>query len=320
MKKIVVLLMVVALVLTMSACRKEKEKDPTDGGKPYIPVIALGFQHQFWQAVKLGAEQAAEDYNVEITFEGPEAETMVDKQVDMMKTALAKNPVGLAMAAIDPESIRADIEAAKAKGLKVVGFDSGVGDLGASHCSTDNYAAGALAAENAAKLLGNKGKVGIVGHSQTMVDAVKRVDGFKDYIEKNCPDIEVVDIQYGEGDHLKSADIAKSMLTAFPDLDCIYASNEGAAVGTYNGLKEIGKIGAVTIIGFDSSKALKDAIRAGEIAGAITQDPVAMGYKAVEAVVKLVNGEDVPEIIDTGCYWYDATNMDEDHIAPLLYD
>ncbi|MDD4493959.1 MAG: ABC transporter substrate-binding protein [Eubacteriales bacterium] len=321
MKKLVVLLMVVVMVLTMTACKKDaKETDPTDGGKPYIPVIALGFQHQFWQAVKLGAEQAAKEFDVQITFEGPEAETMVDKQVDMMKTALAKNPVGLAMAAIDPESIRADVEAAKAKGLKVVGFDAGVGDLGAAHCSTDNYAAGALAAENAARLLENKGKIGIVGHSQTMVDAVKRVDGFKDYIEENCPDMEVVDIQYGDGDHLKSADIAKSMLTAFPDLDCIYASNEGAAVGTYNGLKEIGKIGEVTIIGFDSSKALKDAIRSGEIAGAITQDPVAMGYKAVEAVVKLVNGEKIPEIIDTGCYWYDASNMDEDHIAPLLYD
>ncbi len=288
-------------------------------GKMYIPVIALGFQHQFWQAVKLGAERAAADYDVVITFEGPEAETMIDKQVDMMKTALGKNPAGLAMAAIDPEAIRIDLETAMANGLKVVGFDAGVGDMGNTHCSTDNYAAGVLAAENAARLLGEKGKVGVVGHSQTMVDAVKRVDGFVDTIAK-YPKMEVVDIQYGDGDHLKSADIAKSMLIAFPDIDCFYASNEGAAVGTYNGLKEIGKIGEVMIIGFDSSKALKDAVRSGEIAGAITQDPIGMGYKSVEAVVKLINGEDVPEIIDTGAYWYDSSNMDEDHIAPLLYD
>ena len=334
MKRLLVLSMILALLLSFAACGSQAEEATqtateameetedaveAEADEIYIPVIALGFQHQFWQAVKQGAEEAAADYGVTITFEGPEAETMVDKQVDMMKVALGKNPAALCMAAIDPESIRTDIEAAKANGLKVVGFDSGVGDLGETHCSTDNYAAGALAAENCARLLGEKGTIGIVGHSQTMVDAVKRVDGFADTIAK-YPDMEVVDVQYGDGDHLKSADIAKSMMVAFPDLDCIYASNEGACVGTYNGLKEINKIGDVLIIGFDSSKALKDAIRAGEIAGAITQDPIGMGYKSVEAAVKLINGEEVGEIIDTGCYWYDSTNMDEDHIAPLLYD
>lgn len=339
MKRLLVLLFVVVIAFSLVACASPAEKaeneigegttDKTDkepkksveenSEEIYIPVIALGFQHQFWQAVRQGAEQAAEKYGVTITFEGPEAETMVDKQVDILKAALAKNPAALAMAAIDPESVRPDLEAAKAKGLKVVGFDAGVGDLADTHCSTDNYAAGALAAENCARLLGEKGKVGIIGHSQTQVDAKQRVAGFVDTIKK-YPDMEVVDIQYGDGDHLKSADIAKSMLMAFPDIDCFYASNEGSCVGTYNGLKEVNKIGEVMIIGFDSSKAMKKAIRAGEIAGAITQNPIGMGYKSVEAAVKLINGEEVPKIIDTGCYWYDRTNMDEEHIAPLLYD
>ena len=55
-----------------------------DGEEPYIAMIALGFSHQFWQAVKSGADQAAADLGVKITFEGPEQETMVDKQVDML--------------------------------------------------------------------------------------------------------------------------------------------------------------------------------------------------------------------------------------------
>ena len=48
----------------------------------YIPLISKGFQHQFWQAVKEGALQAAKDFKVNITFEGPESEAMVDKQID----------------------------------------------------------------------------------------------------------------------------------------------------------------------------------------------------------------------------------------------
>ncbi|MDD4219258.1 MAG: ABC transporter substrate-binding protein [Sphaerochaetaceae bacterium] len=321
MKKFVLLMVVVCLVAPALFAGGAAESKPELDlkGKPYVPVIALGFQHQFWQAVKMGADQAAADYDVVITFEGPEAETMIDKQVDMMKTALGKNPVAIGMAAIDPESVRLDLEAAKARGVKVVGFDSGVGDMADVHCSTDNYVAGGIAGKHAAELLGGKGQIGIISFSQTLIDSKQRVDGFIDAV-KQYPDIKIVDVQYGDGDHLKSADIAKGMLVAFPKIDMFYANNEGSIVGAYNGVREVGKIGKILLVGFDSSKALKDAIRDGEIAGAVTQDPVGMGYKTVEAAVKLYKGESVPKVIDTGAYWYDKTNMDEAHIAPLLYD
>ncbi|MBQ0145762.1 MAG: ABC transporter substrate-binding protein [Lachnospiraceae bacterium] len=331
MKKILAIAISLVMVLSLAACGGQQAAAPaaapaaqeaaaSTDGEIYIPVIALGFQHQYWQAVKLGCEQAAEEFGVTITFEGPEQETMVDKQVDMIKAALAKNPAGLCLAAIDTEACRADVEAAKAKGLKCVGFDSGCGDLPLTTCATDSKGAGAIAAENCARLLNGKGKVGIINFSQTAPDGIAREQGFTEYLKANCPDIEVVDVQYTDGDHLKSADAAKSMLTAFPDLNAFYGCNEGCAVGIYNGMKEVNKIGDVIIIGFDSSAALKEGIRNGEIAGAITQDPVGMGYKSVEAVVKALKGESLPEFIDTGCYWYDKTNMDDPKIAPLLYD
>ena len=70
----------------------------------YIPIVSKGSQHQFWQAVKAGAEQAAKDFDVRITFEGPENETMVDKQIEMLKNALAKKPAALALAALDSKA------------------------------------------------------------------------------------------------------------------------------------------------------------------------------------------------------------------------
>ena len=66
----------------------------------YIPLVSKGFQHQFWQAVKLGAENAAKEFKVKVTFEGPETEAMVDKQIDMLSAALAKNPKAIGFAVI----------------------------------------------------------------------------------------------------------------------------------------------------------------------------------------------------------------------------
>jgi ribose transport system substrate-binding protein len=72
------------------------------------------------------------------------------------------------------------------------------------------------------------------------------------------------------------------------------------------------------IVGFDSGRAQTDAIRSGLIAGAVTQDPFRMGYKAVEAAVRILRGERVPRTIDTGFHWYDRTNIDDPSIAALL--
>ena len=62
------------------------------GDKPYIALVSKGFQHQFWQAVKQGAEQAAEEYERQVTFEGPTTEADVDQQIQMLQTALDKKP------------------------------------------------------------------------------------------------------------------------------------------------------------------------------------------------------------------------------------
>ena len=70
----------------------------------WVPLLSKGFQHQFWQAVKKGAENAGHDLNVRVTFEGPESETMVDKQIDMLAADLAKKPKVFCFAALDTQA------------------------------------------------------------------------------------------------------------------------------------------------------------------------------------------------------------------------
>ena len=116
----------------------------------YIPVMAKGFQHQFWQAVKAGADAAAADYGVEIYFDGPASETEIDAQVNMIKNEMAKNPKAMALAALSTESVKEILDECAEKGIPVIGFDSGVPDdtSGAvkATAATNNEAAAALAA------------------------------------------------------------------------------------------------------------------------------------------------------------------------------
>lgn len=321
-KRSLLLLALLIAVMALVACGGEETADTAaESDETYIAVISKGFQHQFWQAVKAGAEQAAEDYDVTITFEGPETEAQVDKQVEMVQAALDKNPAALCLAALDTQALIPQLERAQEAGIPVIGFDSGVdSDIPLSTAATDNIAAAATAADKMAELIGGSGQVAVIVHDQTSRTGIDRRDGFVNQIEAQYPDIEIVDIQYGGGDQLKSTDLAKAIIQAHPDLKGFFGANEGSIIGVLNAVSEMGKEGEIVVIGYDSGQQQMDAIRNGVEAGAITQDPIGIGYKCVEAAVKALNGEELPTEIDTGFHWYDASNIDDDTIAPLLYE
>ncbi|MFM0037631.1 ABC transporter substrate-binding protein [Paraburkholderia strydomiana] len=284
----------------------------------YIPLISKGFQHQFWQAVKSGAEQSAKEHKVRITFEGPETEAMVDKQIDMLSAALAKKPQALGIAALDSKAAIPLLKRAQSAKIPVIAFDSGVdSDIPLTTCSTDNVAAAALAADKMAEAIGNAGEVGVIVHDQTSRTGVDRRDGFLNQMKKH-PNVKIVSVQYGGGDHLKSAEIAKAMIQANPNLKGIFGANEGSAEGAAIGVKEAGK--KLVLIGFDSGKEQKANISSGLMLGAITQNPVGIGKCTVDSAVKALKGEKLPPKIDTGFFWYDKTNMSDPKIAAVLYD
>ena len=285
----------------------------------YIPLVSKGFQHQFWQAVKAGAEQQAKADNVKITFEGPESEAMVDKQIDMLSADLAKHPNAIGFAALDSKAAIPLLKKAQSEKIPVIAFDSGVdSEIPLTTCRTDSVAAAATAADKMAEAIGGAGEVGVIVHDQTSRTGVDRRDGFVNRIKEKYPNIKIVSVQYGAGDHLKSAEIAKADIQANPNLKGIFAANEGSAEGAAIGVKESGK--KLVLIGYDSGKEQKDAIRSGLMAGAITQNPIGIGACVVDSAVKALKGEKLPKVIDTGYYYYDKSNIDDPKIAAVLYD
>ncbi|GAA4251839.1 ABC transporter substrate-binding protein [Dactylosporangium darangshiense] len=311
------------VTLALGACSDAADKPGSGGGggdkQPYVALISKGFQHQFWQAVKAGAEQAGKEFNVKVTFEGAKEEGNVEQQIQLLQTVIDKHPDAIGFAAIDSQAAAPLMTLAKNEKIPVVAFDSGVdSDVPVTTASTDNLAAAAEAAKHMAEAIGHEGKIALVIHDQTSVTGVQRRDGFVNYIKKNEPKIQIVDTQYS-GDPLKATDLAKAIITANPDLKGIYGSNEGAAIGVVHAVQEKGMNGKLTIVGFDSGKDQIDAIKSGAMAGAITQNPVGIGYETVKAAVAVIKGQKVEKTIDTGFYWYDKSNVDDPKITAVLY-
>jgi ribose transport system substrate-binding protein len=318
-----------ALALAVAACGSDDKTGGASssagssggggGEQPYIAIVSKGFQHQFWQAVKQGAEQEAKAQGARITFEGPPTEQDIEQQVTMLTNAIQKKPAAIGFAALDSKASAPLMDQAKAQKIPVIAFDSGVdSDIPLTTAATDNKAAAAEAAKHLSELIGGKGKVAMVVHDQTSQTGIQRRDGFIEWMKANAPDIKLLPVQYGAGDQAKSADIAKSIIQANPDLKGFYGANEGSAIGIVKGVEESGKKG-ITIVGFDSGKAQIDAIKSGVMAGAITQNPVGIGKELVASAMKAIKGEQLPKVIDTGFFWYDKTNIDDPKIQAVLY-
>lgn len=208
-KRVLCTLAVATLIAsTITGCNKADTKSPSGGdtktAKPYIAVIAKGFQFQYWQVVMQGAKKAATELGVEMTFEGPASESDIDQQVNMLNSALAKKPVAIALAALDTKSVTSQLNQAKSQNIKVVGFDSGVpnapaGTLAAT-AATDSYKAASLAADKmfaneafAAKLkAASKAApiiIGVLSQDATSDSIVQRTKGFIDEMKKKAESV-----------------------------------------------------------------------------------------------------------------------------------
>lgn len=293
----------------------EGKKDDT-----YIAVISKGYQHEFWKTVEQGTQKAAEELGIKVTFEGPDSETEVDRQIEMVENAITKQAKAIMLAPLDNKALLPVVQKAEEKGIPVITFDSDLdSDIQKSFVATDNKAAGAIAAKEMSKRIGGKGKVAIVAHNEGTSTAQERRDGFKEEIEKNHKDIEIVSIQYSDGDHALALAKATDIMTANPDLKGLYATNEGAVVGVATAVKEKGKLDDITLIGFDSSDQEIAFLKEKVIDGFVVQNPYNMGYLGVKAANDVLEGKSVEKRIDTGATYVSLDNFENDDIQKLLY-
>jgi ribose transport system substrate-binding protein len=323
MKKLGLFLLCLALVLPAAFASGAKASDGAQGqgGRIYIPVVSKSFMHQWMQAVKAGVDQAAKDLGVEVAFVGPEDETMIDRQIDILKTELSKNPVAVGIAALDSQAAIPTLQEAKARNIPVIAWDSGVAsDIPVTTVTTDNAAAAGIAADKMAEAIGRRGKVAIVAMDQTSLNSIARRDGFLNAMKK-YPDITVLEPQYGNGDHLRTTEIAKAVINGNPDLKGYFGANEGSAVGVINAVRELRKEGQIVVVGYDAGKIQLDAIRSGLMLGAVQQNPVKMGYLTVEwAYRAAVKKEVPPKVVDSGYVWADRNNLDTPEVKAVIYD
>ena len=386
-KKVMALMLCAAMVTSMSAtaafAAEEKEdaateesadstaaEDPTaqfDGLKAneaYVfPMMVKSFQSTYWDAAQEGMKKASEELGVTYKPQGPNSESDIADQVNMINTAIASNPVGLGLAACDTSSVTDALKTCAEKGIPVVTFDTGIADApeGSVVCEvcTDNAQAGAVAAENMYNSIKDVVKdadgqviIGEVNQDATAQNIQQRGTGFiNKMIELLQADGKTVAVSgnefyvnaaEGADADAKDADVviqvavpaqttvelcsteAQAILSQ-ENCIAVFGSNQVSAEGVLAANANLNVLGSdpangdVVGVGFDAGSIIKAAVKDGTFIGAVTQSPLMMGYYAIYALTAAANGQELEDVPTDG-YWYDATNMEDEDIAPNLYD
>ncbi|WP_068083734.1 ABC transporter substrate-binding protein [Polycladidibacter stylochi] len=287
-----------------------------------IAVIVKTSNSNFWQNVRGGAVAAEEELkDYKITFQGPEAETAVAKQVDMVQNAVNRGVAGIVLAPSDPVALVPSVKKAWEAGIPVILIDSSLksdGKYYQSFLSTDNRKAGALAAGKLLEQVKKPvGKVAMMSFTPGAGSAIDRDGGFKDAVE--AAGATVVGPFYSQADMVTALNQTIDVLASNQDLVALFGSNEPTAVGMGRALKQQGYAGKVVAVGFDGNADLQSFVRDGTLQGIVVQSSYAMGYKGVKTVKAVLDGKKVEKFIDTGVVFVTKDNIDSEEAKAVLY-
>lgn len=299
------------LAMLLVACGEARKKQ--------VAVIPKGTSHIFWLTVQAGAVAAGQEFNLEILWNGPALETEYSRQIQIVDSMIARRVDGIVLAASDRKALVGVVDRAMSNGIPVTIFDSGLDSNNyMSYVATDNVEAGRMAARTLGKLLGGKGKAGVVMHVPGSVSTTDRENGFDEVIQKEFPEIQIAQRQFGMSDRAKSMSAAENILTAHPDLDAFFASTEPSTTGTALALKSRGLNGKVKLVGFDSNEAMIEDLKGGTIHAMVVQDPFKIGYEAVKTIADKLAGKSPAKRTDLAAVVVSLANLNTPQIQKLL--
>jgi ribose transport system substrate-binding protein len=283
---------------------------PVQGNSPYkLAYMQVFPENPFWVTMKEAVEARAAENGVTVdTFALPTASGVAD-QVSQMETAVTQQYNGIILGTVDAAGIVPGIEAANNAGIPVIAVDTAPagGDF-ISLVQTDNIAAARLGGEFIAEQIGGNGKVLNLQGDLANQTGQARSDGLHQALDE-YPDIQIID-QSAMWDGPKGMAITENILTSDPDIVAIFAANDPPALGAIQALKAAGR-DDVVVVGFDGTEAGLQAIKDGDLAADVLQFPDAMGIIGVDLIVRHLNGEDVPERVDSGSGIATAENVDQ---------
>jgi len=319
MKKLLTVLLALAMILALGACGAKKTEDTSKTSEGESKKFKIAFSLKtvtndaFQQAIATAVEKEAKAAGADFQLVTVDSETDVAKQVTQIEDLITQGVDALIINPMDANAVIPALKEAKEAGIPVVLVDStiteGNDDLYVTYIGTDNKAAAKIGAEVLSEALGNKGDVIIVRGANGNSVGNARADGFKEGLAEG---VNLVDQQAGDWDNVKAKEVTETMLQAHKDVVGIMSCSDVMINGILQAIDEVG-LGdkGIKIMSFDGDSI--ELIKQGKVLGTMAQFPDQMGKLAVDTVMSILKGEktaaDYEKYTNSGTACYTADNL-----------
>jgi ribose transport system substrate-binding protein len=290
MQKVLVISLVLLLLASFSFAAAAQEIN--------IGLIPMTLSNEYFIALINGAEQRAELYDVELTVQGPQTHADALAQLEQMENMISRGVDAIVIVPSSSEALAPALLKAEEAGIPVINLDTKfnqetLANAGVSpipFIGTDNYVGALDAGKLALELLGGEGQVAILEGISGQQNTYDRKNGFIDGMENK---LDVVATQTADWEVEKGYNAAQNIMQANPELDLIFGSNDGMAIGAYRAILEAGKEDEIFVIGYDAVPAALESVKEGELYATIAQFPAEMGKRGIDAAMQIINGEEI---------------------------
>ena len=308
LKKIVALILCLAMTMSFAACRividGEEGAASSAAAKGTIGLSVSTQNNPFFVTLVEGAYKAADDAGVKLSV--VDAGDDVTKQVSDIEDLVSKGIGVLIVNPVDSDAVTGAVEAAKAAGVKVISVDRAVNGVEIDcQIASDNVAGAQLATQYIVDTLGEGIKVAELQGTPGASAAIDRSTGFHNVADSA---MEVVASQTANFDRTEGMSVMENMLQANGDIQAVFAANDEMALGAVEAISGAGK--DIMVVGFDATDDAIEAIKAGRMDATIAQQPALIGKTAVENAIKLMGGQTIPTSIPVEVTLVTAANVE----------
>ena len=314
MKKLAAFFLSLVMVLSMSGCKITIDGE-TAAAKPTVTNGSIGLSvstqnNPFFVTLVEGAEEAAAKLGVSLSV--ADAGDDVSKQVSDIEDLVSKNISVLIVNPVDSDAVTGAVEAANAKGVRVISVDRAVNGVDIDcQIASDNVLGAELATQYIVDTLGEGIKVAELEGTSGASAAIDRSAGFHNVADAK---LDVVASQVANFDRTMGMSVMENMLQANGNIQAVFAANDEMALGAMEAISGAGK--DIMVVGFDATDDAIESIKAGKMAATIAQQPALIGSTAVENAVTLIGGKAIEKSIPVQVTLVTKDNVDTYNDVP----
>ncbi|MER8980884.1 sugar-binding protein [Mesorhizobium sp. M0870] len=272
-----------ALLLGLSATAIASAQD-----KPTLAFVVNGAS-DFWKAAEAGVKKAQgelPDYTLELKYPEQSSVAIQQRLMDDLVTAGVK---GIMVSAVDPKTSTDGLNKIASETALFTTDSDAPQTKRVAYIGSSNVDAGKQAAEIAKKAMPDGGKclgfVGLLGAD----NAKERIQGMKDGLAGTK--IELIDVRGDDIDQARAKKNVEDALVASPDVTCMVGFYSYNTPRIYEALRDAGKLGSITVVGFDDDPITLGGVKEGTIAATVVQQPFEWAYQGMKLMAAYLKGD-----------------------------